>query len=100
MGDTPLTADDLDLFRKAASALDTAWSEPVLALLDMVDGYQQLVRMLHGDDIQIWSTLDQETRKWTNHAALRGDVSPLADARPDLAALLDLALTPQGDEEA
>ena len=84
MGDTPLTADDLARLR-----LFSLPGSPVLTLLDMVDGlkqreegWKQLVRVMDlgmpGDSY------------WTPERLTEC-------GHPDLAALLDLALTPQGD---
>lgn len=103
MGDTPLTADDLarlrDAVERSADRDQIIHRDRLLALLDMVDGLKQLVREADPDTSGRVLPLPGGW-KWTERHGTRSIGVPLATARPDLAALLDLALTPQGDEEA
>lgn len=95
-GPPPLTADDLARLR------DWSDNDPddtdLKRLLDMVDGYQALVRVLHGSP--------SAKVGWSHGAAeslvvyRRGrDSCLLTEHAPDLAALLEAALTAgQGED--
>ena len=101
MGDSPLTADDLAALRDLVDRVHIIDYDDAVTLLDMVDGLQQreegwkqLVRGLTCTR-PTPGQVSRDGNTWDPVVGWR----PLSDADPDLAALLDQALTPQGDGE-